>query len=331
MAIIEVLVVFSILIIVFFYQINHIKKISYDRLTSDVPYEVVLVTRVWTVLLIISTLLAHNSDFTLSFPYIILVFALCLSGWFINNPVAQIIFHVASTTSWFGIYDLAVRSINNYPIDFFGWPFLTALFMTTSIVFRSNLGQSWQFQDPSLMCMGVVIMLGYLWGIELPLCTFLESQQSCCSFFQKQDPADVEVNTGILTFGQLSYDRCILLGSAVASHISFGQIMYFLIASSIVEEQVDGNCDISGVLSNMNSNQSISDSSGTRKKASSIGSQVRTDSTQKIDKNDIFFQGSDTRQQPSRSLPTDLKEITEEEALRIIQEGFASIKSKRAE
>lgn len=264
---------------------------SYTKLPSDIG----IVTALWSVILLILFIVAEIRNGPLSFPLRLLALSLSISGMFIDNMTSRNIFHIATTSSWFGCFDIFVRGIATSADDtlYVSWGCILALFMTTSIIFRGYIGQNWQLESAPLMLIGFPFIMLYFWGLEIPICTFCSSRYFC-------EYSNV-YNDLVEYFNLGDYHRFGGILLAIMCHYCFGKIMMFVINMDADAE--DNNSDLPNVNASKTSDKNNPD------KDLDIPLDLR--------------HGNIT-------LPDDVVEISEEEAMSIIQNGLLQFKSKRA-
>ena len=157
-------------------------RFSYQKqgVDQNISSYMLIVVRVWSCLLMLMCFVAEVFGDRISLPHMALTIIIAGSGLLINNEHAQLIFHICTTCSWFGIFDMFVRSNPGFSVSFFlkpGWTI--AFFIATAPILRVHLGFKWQIQNVALMSIGLVILLAYFWIVELPSCAYLESSNIC--------------------------------------------------------------------------------------------------------------------------------------------------------
>lgn len=240
----ELFVILPPILYLLIHQISIIKSVDKKMLISNINPDVLLIFRVWSTVFFFLFIISHLESGPLTFPFSILSISLVFSSLFINRSIPQAVFHCSSTLSWFGLFEIFSRSwILDEEIDYFTWKMLTSLFMTTSMVFRVNIGQPWQFRDVSMMSIGVVILLFYFWGVELPLCTLMQARQNSCLYFYYDHP-QLTGEYG-LPWVELHLSPGGRVGGVLATvmlHLAFGQVMlFFITSSSSLEDEPAGD------------------------------------------------------------------------------------------
>lgn len=201
---------------------------SHTKNKKIVSKNMVSVIKFWsTILLILFFILTCcESRMTPLISFIILF--LIVSGYSIENETAQLIFHIVSTCSWIGCFDLYFRSsLDTQFYNFFDMKWLVAVYLTTSIVMRAHLGQVWHLHSIPHMFVGIPILCLYYWGLEMPVCGLTDTSFFSCELMRS--PPSFFVNT------QLNdYYRIFGVLSIVLVHIIYGQLMRSFLPDDIV-------------------------------------------------------------------------------------------------
>lgn len=190
-----------------------------QRSDDKISFELISATKIWSTILfsLFLLLLCFESHITPLISIIIILLILC--GYFIQYQLTQVVYHVVSTCSWIGCFDLYLRSSNDsHFYTFFDMKWLIAVFLTTSIVMRAHMGQIWQLTSFPHMFIGVPILCLYYWGLEMPVCSLMDSSIFSCDLMNS--PPQVLLETGLY-----QYYRLLGVFAIVALHSIYGQIM----------------------------------------------------------------------------------------------------------
>ena len=392
----EMLYFGPILVIVLLFTIAG-TRFSYQKQQTYavISARMLFVVRVWSTILLVMYFGGEIIGDRISLPHMSLAIALGGSGLLADQCLSQTIFHVASTCSWFGIFDMYVRSPADMDIfSYFTPGWLIAYFIATAPILRVHMGCYWQIHNVAYMSVGLIFLLSYFWGIEFTSCTYLKSTELCD--YMGKVPSKFST-------AYYNYDyRIIGMMIAVTLHITTALLLYAFVpndnhkhnihaSSASLPTVSKGNksviCAVSMNTPSSSSNTNGSSTASSSTSASSISAATATDwggfpSTRKditgtsngsISGNNIFSAaanenakavvGSDCYQYNSvgfhsqqqlqqrcvgqgqgqsqvhggggtgkvnLTLPDDCVQITEAEAIRIVERGLRSIKTKRA-
>lgn len=159
-------------------------SVSYFKRQSTqlISYPMLIIIRIWSLLLLCLCILCEFFGDRVSLPHSTLTIALGVSGLILaDSNIAQVIFHVSTTCSWFGIFDMYVRD-NPTGLETkvaFRPAWALAFLIGISPVLRVHMGNYWQIKDPAYMSVGLILLLSYFWGVEFPSCALLESSGIC--------------------------------------------------------------------------------------------------------------------------------------------------------
>jgi hypothetical protein len=290
---------------------------------APLPAEAAAVTRVWSGILLFSTLALLLSGAQISVPMQLILCCIILSGFFIDKPLFQSIFHVSSMCSWFAVFDLLIFAKGDQRVLhlLLSPKGLFVGFLASVAIIRLQLGNKWQFRDPSHLLIGLVLLLGYFWGVDLPSCT-LYNVDVMCSFFG---------NTSNQYLHNNSSARAVEVIKMLFAHILFNTAFYM--NANVVSAESDSS-DAKG-------GEATAHPASASDKENSKGPKSDKISGEEVDSSRRFSGATDTEQDDNmtgmvdengqpRKYPEDCVEISEAEAIEIIQNGLNSFKTKRA-
>ena len=269
------------------------------------------ILRIWSSILLGLLVLSYSSQETLNLVVGVPALILVLSGYFVSHSIAQQIFHVGSSCSWIGCFDMYARiTPQNTLRHLMYWKWLVAIFMTTSIVLRGVLNNKWQFNHPSLKYVGIPLICLYYWGLEIPICdTMGEMTGVSCELSHRPPPR-------LASCGIDDHYRMYGLLAIVVIHVLYGHLMSAFFVDECRENRTPSELE-RGCGESLGEEQ-LSVHEGTEDEAS------RKDSLH------IMPLPSTRSQARPTSLPDDLVEISEEEAIAIVQKGLLNFKTRRA-
>lgn len=158
------------------------------------PNEIMLV-RLWsTVMFMLLAYTPYAPESVISPPIFILSLLTSISGFFIQrSSVLVSSFHIFSTLSWLGLFDLSIRSQS-----WFGWAsyphqcmlasmFLTACVLRAKLLSNNRIHLS-HYSSATYQYVGIPILLLIYWSLEIPFCEVVHKhfqlQLAVCEFSQ---------------------------------------------------------------------------------------------------------------------------------------------------
>lgn len=149
-----------------------------------------------------------------------MIITLIISSFFIEHEIAQLLFHIVSSCSWIGCFDLYFRTSfeGEEFFQFFDMQCVVAVFLTTSIAMRAHLAQKWQFYSVPHMFVGIPLLCLYYWGLEMPICSLTQTSFFSCELMRSPPSLlrDTELSSYYRVFGVLSI---------ILVHVVYGLIM----------------------------------------------------------------------------------------------------------
>lgn len=270
---------------------------------NPMPHEVVLITKCWSVGLLIGTLAMLVMRVTVSVPLQLLISSICMSGLLIEHPLSQSIFHLGSTCTWFVLFDAIMHASPQTSILTWVLSAKGALFvyMVCGTVCRLQHGNHWQYSDPSHALLGFLLIVSYFWIVDLPVCA-LDPAGILCDFTRR--------SSNMYVHGSGS-NRAVEVVKMAIAHIILNVTVYVnRIEFSSPKDEIE-----EGLISDESKSTDVQDF--TRRFS---GATDTEDDNQTV---------SDENGQ-QRKLPADCVEISEAEAIEIIQNGLNNFKKKRA-
>lgn len=280
---------------------------------APLPSEVATITRLWSSCLFVGVSSMMLLGVQLSIPLQAIISGMCISGIFIGTSFFQTLFHVSCTCGWFALFDMLVYTepdarLISLMLSLKG---VICAFLISGTIIRLQLGNNWQFSDPYHLTVGFVVILCYFCLIELPACG-VYNMDLFCSYF------------GTASNQYLHSSWPVRLGEIIkmlVAHLILNFALYYYQADLVMG---NGGKD---ELESPPTNESTPISNQDLKKASEEDLTRRfSGATDTEDDNQTIT--DETGQQ--RKLPEDCVEITEAEAIEIIQNGLNSFKKKRA-
>lgn len=192
---------------------------------SSVPKEATLALQFWsTVVFFTLGYIVFATEHIVSPMVILLAFLTSLCGLFIVTPYAISCFHVFTTLTWAGIFDLVIRT--DSILDFPGQLFLACLLLVSTLI-RSYLGNHVHYSSMSYRFGGIPVLLVMYWGVEIPFCELFQHmfsvELSVCQYSSQGK------NSGVLAVLFLQW--CHIIFSFVMSYM----FSYYLNASNSLE------------------------------------------------------------------------------------------------
>jgi hypothetical protein len=180
------------------------------------------ITRCWSLFLFFLFFLLTCFESRMTPLISLIILLLIISGYFIeHHPTSQLVFHLIASCSWIGCFDLYFRTSfdqQTHFYHFFDMKWLVAVYLTTSIVIRAQLGNQWQLQSIPHMFVGIPLLCFYYWGLEMPICGMMETAFFSCELMNSPPISFIE------TEFEHSY-RLFGVGAIVLLHLIYGQIM----------------------------------------------------------------------------------------------------------
>lgn len=282
-----------------------------EAVAVPMPRESILATRVWSLCLLLCNGLMLWTGAKLSIPLQGIVGLLFISGLLIDKPFCQSIFHVCSTCSWFAMWDAMLYvgpALQPLEVMLSVKGMLFALMVSGSII-RQQHGHQWQYADPSYALVGFLFIISYFWAVELPLCS-IQAMSAVCSYLGR-----------ISNFYHHSsfYERIFEVMMMAVVHILFNGFLYFNRRRSpdAITER-DATMPIAQNSHFSTNNKDLPSADDISRRFSGA--------TDTEDDNQCIMDESGRQ----RKLPGDCVEISEAEAIEIIQKGLNSFKRKIA-
>jgi hypothetical protein len=320
----EMIGMLSVISLLFIYLFSHLRisKTEEVAVVEDTarhtPLLIEVVTRVWSGALFVITMSVLLSGDQISIPMQFILCCVIIGGLFLEKPLFQSIFQISSMVSWFAIFDLFIFSKGDERIMSLLLSPKGVLigFLASASILRFHLGNKWQFRDPSHLLIGLVLLLGYFWGVDLPACT-LYNVDVICSLFG---------NTSNQYLHNSSSGRAVEVIKMLFAHILFNAAFYMSAAAISAADKDNATSGIAAppVLTSSES---------------STKSDIVAPAGEDGDTCRRFSGATDTEQDDNMTVvdeniqttkyPDDL-EISEAEAIEIIQNGLNSFKKKRA-
>jgi hypothetical protein len=193
---------------------------SHDK--DKTSSHMISITRCWSLFLFFLFFLLTCCESRMTPLISLIILLLITSGYFIEyHPTAQLLFHLTSSCSWIGCFDLYFRTSfdqQTHFYHFFDMKWLVAVYLTTSIVIRAQLGQKWQLHSVPHMFLGIPLLCFYYWGLEMPICGLVETAFFSCELMNSPPHCfhETEFENQYRLFG---------VGVIVLLHVVYGQIM----------------------------------------------------------------------------------------------------------
>jgi hypothetical protein len=282
---------------------------SSNKTNVAVSEEPSFVMKIWSVILFLPLVMSFIRGETISPVVFLTSLMLMLSALVVSHPMGQKMYHIGSSCSWIGCFDLYVRTV---PQENFGhflyWKWVVAFVMATSVVMRGHLSNRWQYCSLPFMAVGIPMISLYYWGFEMPMCDMMGDSMLSCDFSHGPPPR-------LASCGLDDHYRILGLISIIVIHFLYGQMMAVCFVEDCREDRsaselekgaqsccVDDQCD-------ENCPTPKPDLSGSNKIPAILHTPLNM---------------------AKGSLPDDLVEISEEEAFDIVQKGLLNFKTKRA-
>jgi hypothetical protein len=206
-------------------SISHISMITKDiGCVERISQEMVTFCQAWTSILLLLIFAVIQSSQLVS-PLINLIsLAFACSGCFIENPIAQTIYHIASTCSWIGCFDMYLRSSGGNLNSLLDWNWILVIYMTSSIVVRAYSLNSWQFSSIPHLYVGISLISLYYWGFERFLCGDLSVDN--CALMRSPPPR-------LAHCGIDDHYQVLFLFTIVFGHMIFGRALSFFLRKEV--------------------------------------------------------------------------------------------------
>ena len=308
----ELLWITSILILLALYtcsnlhypKMNAAWSVDYEGSThlTPIPGDIVMITRSWCAVLLLGGFGLLLCGYKMSIPLIVISLCIVVSGLYITKPFFQTTFHIFTSLSWFAVFDLIIYAqpderflqVLMSPKGLYGG------YLASIAVIRFQLGNKWQYKDLSHVTLGFILLLLYFWSLEVPACSVYRLDILCRY-----------IGKGSNNYMQGSFTERIKEFIKLLFAHSFLNLSYAMnvkdFNSSSLEDKADGQKKKIEIVVEEDLTRRFSGATDTEDDV-----QVISDENGK------------------RKFPDDCTEISEQEAIEIIQNGLNKFKDKKA-